>query len=780
MADHLLLPDRISLDSRRQGSAGGGPPSRNPRSHGRRLGQQLERAIAVAREIRVVEGVDPGLVFKVQASGRLGDEDWDRKGLVLLGDTGDWTYFVLSRADVPDELRVQLDRYAEGPDQEGGAAVGRSFFNALEEIQPYGRDDRRGSDLPEPATLAAPLIVDVVVWPSADGDEARRRLRNVDRVLERFNGEKIARDERAQYTVARVRIGGKGLDALLGLPVVERVRLPPTPFIEPSDWMTRSAGDLELDARDGEPIGVLDDGIADGHPLLADGVASRRAFPSDYPWGAIGPHGTMVAGLSAFGDFESALRNNRPLVRRSPVHEARVLEPHPDLPDRTRFAETTTPHQAVEAAITTLNDQEGVRVFVLSITDPDPFTGPHVSLWTERLDALIRERNIIVVCAAGNHSVVPLRAEMASGHHAFSDYPAYLLEPAARVAEPAAAALAVVVGSIARSDAPQTLQGTTRVGDRAVAGTDELSPFSRTGPGAFRTIKPDVVEYGGNWVLNDIGRLETENAGVGIVSLGFGPAGRLFRVSAGTSFAAPRVARLAADLWAAYPDASANLIRALIASSCRVPEATEAQFPVEDSRLRALGYGHPARDLALASGGPRAVMYFDGAMPTDTVSVHPVPIPARFARGRALRRISVALAFDPPVRRQRREYLAGTISFDLLRNVDPEEVRERYERQGEARVDLYSDRRRLDLTPSARRTTNSTLQLRHFSPKLLNVDDGDTYYLVIKHQKAAWSQSGDQTYAIAVELAEEQRLDVDLYAEVQQQVQPRARARVRT
>jgi hypothetical protein len=47
------------------------------------------------------------------------------------------------------------------------------------------------------------------------------------------------------------------------------------------------------------------------------------------------------------------------------------------------------------------------------------------------------------------------------------------------------------------------------------------------------------------------------------------------------------------------------------------------------------------------------------------------------------------------------------------------------------------------------------------------------------HQTAAWASAAEQRYAVAVELVEEERVDVDLYAEVQEQVRPRARARVR-
>jgi hypothetical protein len=74
---------------------------------------------------------------------------------------------------------------------------------------------------------------------------------------------------------------------------------------------------------------------------------------------------------------------------------------------------------------------------------------------------------------------------------------------------------------------------------------------------------------------------------------------------------------------------------------------------------RAFGYGHPNREAAISCGQNRAVMVFDGTIDADTTSIHPIPIPEAFARGKSTRRITVALAYDPPVRRQRREYLGG-------------------------------------------------------------------------------------------------------------------------
>lgn len=781
MPDHLLLPERIPLGSRRQGSGGGpGTTSRNPRRHGEALKQQLGRTLEQLRPIRVIEGVDPANVFKISARGRIGDPTWSAKDLQFLGETADWTYFVLSPGDAPGRLIEQLERYAEAPDVEGAHGPNYTFFDGVEAIEPYGPGDRRGPGLPDdPEQLTEPVVVDVVAWPSNDRQESERRLDQIRRVVERHQGEQIAFDARARYTVLRARVSGAALGDLLNLAVVERVRTPPVAYLEPSDWLGASADDFSVQAEDGVAIGVIDDGIV-AHPLLEGLVASRRSFPPDHDWQQIGQHGTMVAGLALFGEFEPSLREGTPLRPRGVVHQARVLEPDPVIPRATRFAPSLPVHQAIEQAIETLHGEEGVRVFNLSVNDPDAYSGPHVALLTERLDELIRELDIVVVVSAGNHGVDGRNGQMASGHHAGDGYPLYLMHPNARIAEPATAALALTVGALSHLDAPQTRRGEARVGDQAIAAPLEVAPFSRTGPGTFKGVKPEVVEVGGNWVITDTNAVDTENAGVGVITLGVNQTGRLFSVATGTSFAAPRVARLAAAIWAAYPEASANLVRALVGISARVPDAVTNQFRDPDERLRAAGYGQPRHELATTSGGPRVVMVFDGELPTDTAAIHPIPIPEVFSRGHTDRRIAAALAYDPPVRRQRREYLAGEMSFDLLRNVSVDEVRQRYERQGAARVPLYTGRReKLDLRPGTQATNNSTLICRSFAPQILDPDDGDAYYLAVRHHSAQWADAGDQRYALAVELVDHERVGIDLYAAVQAQARVRARVRLR-
>jgi hypothetical protein len=777
MPEHLLLPQRILVPSRRQLGGGGRPPERNPHRHGARLQRRFTEAVGSIPRVQV-EGVDPGLVFKVRASGRIDPTAWGPRDLTLLGETREWTYFVFSEEEAPRRLLTALGHYAGAEDADGARAPLSSLFGMIDDIEPYGAEDRRGPGLPAVEDVVEPLLVDVVLWPSPDFAESRRRIANVQAVVESDEGTAIASDDRPQFTIVRARVSSEGLQNLLDLPVVEQVREPPTPFLEPSDWMAADPEELRVEHRASEPIGVLDDGIADGHPLLRDLVATQQAFPADYAWLPIGRHGTMVTGLCAYGDFEIPLRDGTPLLGAGPIHGARVLEPHPDLQDRTRFATTLPEHQAVEEAIRTLHAEHGVRAFNLSINYDEPFAGPHVGLLTEQLDNLIRELGIVVVVSAGN-----LRASvdgaLPNGWHALNDYPDYLLDETARVAEPANAALALTVGSIVRSNAPQTPGGVARIGDRAIADIDEMSPFSRTGPGTARSQKPDMVTYGGNWVISDTGRLDPNNLGVGVVSTTVPTEGRLFHMASGTSFSAPRITRLVADVWETYPEASANLIRCLVGLACRPTTAARDQFDEPDHQRRTFGLGTPSREMARESGGNRVVMFFDGRIEPDTVVIHPLPIPPDFATGRSPRRIAAALAFDPPVRRQRREYLAATMTFDLLRAVTVDQLQDIYRRQEEEREDMLNDRRRVSLQPGTTRLSSSTLQVREWRPRQLLVDDGDTYYLVITHRRAPWGPDGAQTYAVAVELIDEGRVQLDLYGLVQQRVRVPARTRVR-
>ena len=712
----------------------------------------------------------------------------EQRGLQFLGDTVDWCYFV-----VPDEVAAtkflgDLAAYESG----SGSQTIEDFFADVDGIEPYDADDRRGNGLPDPG-FSGSTTVDVLLWPSSDGDEASGRLEQVESVVETLLGEVLDRDRRPLSTMARVRVSSPGLDTLLELMVVERVRAPAKPFLEPSVWFNVGADDLTAESPIDVTIGVIDDGVHVGHPLLESLVDSQINVPSGRQWGTVGTHGSMVAGLAAYGDIEKPLRDGGPFPAPARLSVVRVLEPDPNNQTATVFASDTPEHLVVEEAIRALHDQ-GVRIINLSIADDHPYSGPHVGLWTESLDRLARELDVLIVAAAGNRRIAA-SGQVTDDISACGGYPGYTLDAEARIAEPGIAASVVAVGSIARSGASASPSRNSDLADVAIAGENQLSPFSRTGPGLNCTfklgaLKPDFVHYGGNCVRTSLGHLNYHDHGAAVVSTSLGASGRLFSSSSGTSYAAPRVARIAAEILHAYPTAGANLLRALLGISAEVPHQARSQFPDKESR-RAFGYGMPDKVRAVNSERARVVLFHEGEIDVDTVAIHPIPMPESFTTGKSDRTITVAVAHDPPVRRQRREYTAGHLELDFYRAMSIDEVEEvvRGQPEGEL-VPTVKDRRRVahKLEPGSQTCGSSTLQVRTWHAKSansLNLDDSDTYYLVVKHLKEPWADNlkegyTSQKYALAVQLEDRSRIDIDLYADVQSHVRVRARAETRT
>jgi hypothetical protein len=783
---HPELPERRVLASRRTPRVAPPRPARNPHRHGGSLREQLG---AVQRTRALDGGVDPDLVFKIRAArGRLNEGMLSSRGVTFLSETTDYTYFVLSRDDAR-QLDQALAGYERGPDVDGASGPSGSLFDWVDAIEPYGPEDRRGPGLDGLSPGAERNVVDVSVWPSSSYDEAERRAEIVRRVVGSGHGQVLLAAVGVRRTVLRVAVSIPGLSDILTTSVVERVRTPPVPFLDPSDWRNVGADDLLVRRQASAAVGVLDDAPATGHPLLQGLVRSVIEIgPADYAWPPQGHHGSLVTGRILFPALQAELRGHTPVTAVGEVHVARILEPDPFNPWQTRFAggdRGEPPHVVVERAIRALHAAHHVRVLNLSLGFREPFTRVHVGELTEMLDDLAAELDIVIIVPTGNVTV-HLDGRVESGDHARDGYPNYLLDPEHRLSEPGPAALALTVGAIAHSDAPAE-RDPPRLGNQAIAGIGHLAPFSRTGPGVGpgneRVNKPDLVDEGGNWVLDDTGQVIREDPGVAVISTALEPSGRLFRACCGTSFAAPAVARCAADVLHQYPGASANLIRALVASSAREPSG--ALGIDEPARRHLYGIGQPDSARAVSSGGPRVTMTFDGAMDVDTAVIHPVPVPGLFAAGRSrTRRLRIALAYDPPVRRQRREYLAGTMQLDLYRNIGLEELAEIVARQNpEDPAPLVRDRRRVaGLRPGVSSVRYSTLHMREWAPLQLNVDDGDTYYLVATHRTQVWARNSEyasQRYALAVTLEDQARLDLDLYALVTQQVRIATRARVR-
>lgn len=620
-------------------------------------------------------------------------------------------------------------------------------------------------------------VLDLELWPLGDGAERARRFAQIREHIESREGQVLDHVDNESMSIARIRVSGRLADDLLNMDPVASLDFPPQPSWLVANVLRISLQDLPpvpSPPENSEGVCVIDSGIASGHPLLGPAIGDRDVFPASLGSPDDGDgHGTMVAGIALYGDVGACIQQGS-FVPELVIYGARVTNDKGEFDD-----ERLVLHQMGDAIRRFAS--EGCRVFNVSLGDDRrPYDGGRVSPWAAVLDTLARELKVLIVLSAGNRSLPPTDHPGA----ARSRYPFYLLDDEARVIDPATAALGVTVGSLAGPGSPY--QSQRYVDDpayRRIAAPGQPSPFTRRGPGQQRSIKPEFCDYGGD-LSYDVRRkrLLENDPGVATISLNKDYLARLFNFGSGTSFAAPKVARLAALLLGQFPAASPNLIRVLLALSADIPNETANVLQNRHDQLQVCGYGQPTFERAAYSTTSRVTLLAEDDLDIDSFHVYELPIPPVFATTRGERRVAVALAYDPPVRHSRVDYLGIRMSFRLVRGKSLEEVEEAYRRRRadeEHPLSLAGSKYQSTLWPGPTDRDRGTLQkgtlVMRNNP---SPEYGETYFLVVRAERSwAREEVTHQSYAIGV-LEEHLGAPIDLYTQVRQRTVVSVRARV--
>lgn len=789
---HLILP-RVQYEQPRRKVGFGRQPTRNYQHHGRQLQKQVDEVLTSFLSRRRPEGIRPDLILRVKLDPKAAVEEgkWEQCGLTLLSVEKDKTLVLFSSDKELEQFRTRLAKYRRGPKREDQkTSPYNSIFACIDEIGEVLPKDRigplfRAEGINDPTAINSKEIytVDVELWYLGTINLCRQRVKEIRGYIESKGG-KVTEDYIGYNLVLmRTKCRGEIVRDLLRTDSIAMIDLPPQPRLSVAELLQSDITnfpDIDSPGDDAPAIGVLDSGITSAHPLLAPAVGEATTIPSSWRDASDAHgHGTMVSGLALYHDVERCI-NSRSFVPHLKLFSARVLNQHCQFDDEHLIT------SQMRESIHYFNQKYGCRVFNLSLGDPRlPYLGGKVGPWATVLDAIARDLNILIVVSAGNYEYDPGQSGNPISH--LRDYPRYLLSTDARIIEPATGAIVLTVGSLSHTTQISQQSTTGTINLRPIALKDQPSPFTRSGPGLGDAIKPELVEYGGNVAYDahlSRARYNPPLSDLSIISLNRNYVSRLFTANIGTSFAAPRVAHCAAMLLGSFPDASANLLRALLVSSASLPRAcSELLDPIDrQASIRICGYGVPDLEHAQRSDENRVVLYADQQLGFDNFHIFELPIPGEFIDTNGKRHITVTLAFDPPVRHTRFDYLGVKMSFRLIRGKSLEEVVEAFRKptpkNGE--VERFSSTRYdCNMIPGSQAREGGTLQRATFRMRINPREDyGDTYYLVVRcERKWAQDEQGPQRYAVVVVV--EHTANVNLYNTIRQRVRAAIRIRAR-
>ena len=690
--EHLELPKaNIALPKRPRPYGGGGKRSHRD-AHGTQILTQLSNMIKPKDREYSPFGINPKLIFKIKLNKQwnLSEDNLTALELNLLAQEPKvmQAIVVFSSDNQLQEFQNKLEQYCGKKD---GHQYG--YLDAIEELFPLEPQDRIGRLLElEPLESGVLTPLDMELWHTGDREEMRQYINELDEFLKSWNeypGMEVTDCYIGDYMcIARIKVTPEILKILLEEDSIKEIDRRPQPAFEsPAQYNIPLSEFPPVPSPPLEACGVLviDSGVQRGHPLIAPALGDADVFPdptSQYITGGpddgdqkTGGHGTGVSGIAIYGDVSQSLKNRifQPKVW---LFSARVTN------EDNKYKSDILLENQIERAIDYfVSNYPQCKVINISLGDSklvyqDSQKQFRLAAKIDEIAYRFQDKNILFVISAGNFDYNPISTEILR-----QDYPNYLLKDEARIIDPATSAIALTVGSLSMG------KGASRYSDdasiNAIAKVEGYpSPFTRTGLGVDEMIKPDLVDFGGDFVLDRKRCIENE-PGVSILTMNKNFQGySLFKFYIGTSFSAPRVANLAAQLFTKFPNATSNLIRALIANSAEYPKEIPNELQDENIKLRVYGNGQPDFSRSAYSNENKVVLLEDDIIDVGNFKIYTIPsLPSDFIKTRGTRYISVTLAFDPPTRHTRGDsYLGITMEFHLFKNVSAEQLKKALEK----------------------------------------------------------------------------------------------------
>lgn len=357
------------------------------------------------------------------------------------------------------------------------------------------------------------------------------------------------------------------------------------------EWVEDILNRLKTNPNSEVSVCLLDTGVNNGHPLIKPVLNNKNCQCVDPDWGSHDhdKHGTLMAGISAYGDLQTVLSHKATIRLNHLLESVKILPPKGN--NKVEVWGYITSQGIAKAEI---QSPDRKRISCMAITAEDTRGRGRPSSWSAALDQLCSGaedgiQRLLVVCAGNTTDFT-------------ANYPDAQLSNS--IHDPAQSWNALTVGAYTTMD---TITDPTLSEYLPIAPAKGLSPYTTTSltwedkwP-----IKPEIVMEGGNLAKNMSG-FSTECDDLSVLSTFYHPQDSHFYPFGMTSVATAKAAWFAAQIQIKYPDYWPETIRALMVHSAEWTDTLIEQFGVDLRRkgeigrlMRICGYGVPDLNRAM-------------------------------------------------------------------------------------------------------------------------------------------------------------------------------------
>ncbi len=689
---HLIVEGRVAGESFTRPRPGSGPdfptPLRDRHTHAAKLAQELDRIRQRGRQIqqdRLAAGLttDFGLVIEFASDPgfelRAKSLERRRSGIQLLNlrtmqvslADGRSEPVEMATVRVPygklDTLQRLVDSY-RSKQSPSGTPKHQELIDSIAEIREAALEAFWTETKAMPAA-GADAWWEAWLHTGPDGDqreEVRARFRELAGQLGiEVTDELVTLPENTVVLIRAQREQlSRSLDLLNCLTELRSPQVPAEHFAamdaaEQKEWVEDACRRMSPPSPLANAVCLLDTGVNHGHPLLQPVIPSDGVQTYDPAWGAADdlgrPHGSMMAGLAAFGELTGIFLGTGPI---QPTHWVESVK-------MVNFAAPHEPHLYGHVTRQSVSRIEIAaprrpRVFSMQVTDASTSDCGRPTSWSAAVDELSSgyseedtPRRLIFI-SAGNVDIQQP-----------SEYPS--LNETEQTHDPNQAWNGVSVGGFTDKAV---------ISDPAYAAWHPLAKLGGLSPASSTSltwdhdwpIKPDVVMEAGNRIVEPQTGAVDRHGDVQLLTTNAKWGSRLLTTTGDTSAAAVQAARYAALIQAEYPALWPETIRALLVHSADwTPEMLGHNPPAAILKrdwqriVRTYGFGVPNLPAALRSARSAVTlvcqdefqpfMLEEGSVKTNEMRFHDLPWPRialeSLGEGKVEMRVTLSYFIEP-------------------------------------------------------------------------------------------------------------------------------------